>query len=86
MDWSWKVGVLRPGTENVAWVRTGVGADWRASRAEVVAALTELVGREGRQEYRLEIGDVVGLVNPGLDENGNVDLTDLGSALPLARE
>lgn len=86
MDWSWRVGVLRPGAENIAWVRTGVGGDWCTSRAETVAALTELVAREGRQEYRLEIGGVVGIVNPGLDEDGNVDTTDLGSALPLAWE
>ena len=86
MEWVWRVGVLRSGDENIDWVDGGTGADWGTARSATVAALTTLVAREGRQEYRLEVGDVVGIVNPGLDEDGTVDLADLGSALPMSRE
>lgn len=86
MDWNWRVGVLRIGTENVAWERVGCGDNWMTARADAVAALTELARAGGRQEYHIEVGDVVGIVSPGLDAHGCVDLTDLGSALPRVRE
>ncbi|MBC3189987.1 hypothetical protein H7X46_02780 [Pseudonocardia sp. C8] len=86
MGVAWRVGVLRRGTENVAWERAGVAGGWAEARSYAVAVLTDLARSEGRQEYRVEVGDVVGIVNPGLDENGEVDTTDLGSALRLHRE
>lgn len=85
MKWTWRVGALRPGAENVDWTDAGAGADWASARSDAVVALTSLVAREGRQEYRIQVGDVDGIVHPGLTEDGVVDLDGLGDSLPLAR-
>jgi hypothetical protein len=81
----WQVGVLRSGVENVAWVTGGSAPEWGSARAATIAAVRGLVAAEGRQEYRLQIGDVEGIVNPGLDSDGNVVLGDLERLIPAAR-
>lgn len=86
MEWTWRVGILRPLAENIDWTSAGTSPDWPAARAEVEAAVTELAAREGRREYRFEIGDVRGMVTPGLHADGSVDLRDLCSTLPQVRE
>lgn len=81
---AWRVGVLRSGAENTDWTSSGVAPDWPAARAAAVAALDELARVEARrQEYRFEVGPVVGYATPGVDENGQLDSEDLAGALPL---
>ncbi|WP_344023911.1 hypothetical protein [Pseudonocardia kongjuensis] len=81
---AWRVGVLRPGAENTDWVGSGVEPDWPAARAAAVAALDELVRVEARrQEYRFEVGPVVGYAMPGVDEDGRLDSEDLAGVLPV---
>lgn len=79
----WRVGVLRRGAENVAWVAGGAAPEWAAARTATIAAVRELVAAEGRQEYRLKIADVEGIVNPGLDPDGHVVLGDLERLIPV---
>lgn len=86
MGVEWRVGVLRAGAENVAWEQGGTAEGWAEARFAAVTGLTELVRSEGRQEYRVEVGDVVGIVSPGLNRNGEVDTADLGSAIPRHRD
>ena len=82
----WQVGVLRSGVENIAWTSGGTCSDWVSARAATIAAVRELVAVEGRQEYRLRIDDVEGIVNPGLDSNGNLVLGDLERLIPRDRD
>ncbi|NWJ69154.1 hypothetical protein HX744_00885 [Pseudonocardia sp. ICBG1122] len=84
-EMAWRVGVLRSGAENTEWTSSGVAPDWPAARAAAVAALDELARVEARrQEYRFEVGQVVGLAMPGVDEDGRVDSEELASVLPLS--
>lgn len=85
MDWTWRVGALRPGTENVDWTDAGAQPDWTGARSDAIGALRALAAREGRQEYRIEVGDVEGIVHPGLRMDGAVDLDQLGDSLPASR-
>ncbi len=78
----WRVGVLRSGAENVAWVAGGAASRWGLARAATIAAVRKLVATEGRQEYRLQIGDVEGIVNPGVGPDGRVVLGDLERLIP----
>ena len=85
MEWTWRVGALRPGAENIDWTLAGAGADWAHARADAIRALRRLVAGEGRQEYRIQVGDVDGIVHPGLSGDGEVDLHGLGDSLPTVR-
>ena len=85
MEWAWKDGALRPGAENVHWTDAGATADWPSARSDAVSALRALVAKEGRQGYRIHVGDVEGIVHPGLTVDGAVDLDGLGDSLPRAR-
>lgn len=79
------MGVLRSCAENIAWTTGGTAAGWTDARSQTIAALRELVAVEGRQEYRLQIDGVDGIVTPGLDVEGRVDLDDLDRAVPASR-
>lgn len=81
----WRIGALRSGAENIAWTAGGTAADWTEARLQTVAALRALVAVEGRQEYRLQVDGVDGIVTPGLNVEGNVQLSDLDQAIPLSR-
>lgn len=81
----WRVGVLRRGEENVDWIAGGTAPQWRSARAATIGAVQELVDVEGRQEYRLQIADVEGTVNPVLDTDGRVVLGDLERLIPGTR-
>ena len=76
---------MRSGAENVAWVTGGSAPEWASARAATIAAVHESVVAEGRQEYRLQIADVEGIVNPGLDSDGYVVVGDLERLIPAAR-
>ena len=78
----WRVGVLRSGAENVEWTHKGLEPDWPAARAAAIDSLRELASVSGRQEYRLQVGDVDGIVRPGVDESGRVEFEELGESLP----
>jgi hypothetical protein len=41
--------------------------------------------REGRQEYRVQVGDVDAIVHPGVDVDGRLDLSNLDGALSPIR-
>ena len=82
---AWRVGALRAGAEDVAWVSGGGAPDWGSARAATIAAVRELVAAEGRQEYRLQIADVEGIVNPGLGPDGELLLGDLERLIPTTR-
>ena len=81
----WRVGVLRRDAENVNWVVSGETPEWVSARTATIAAVHELVAVEGRQEYRLQIDDVEGTVNPGMDSEGRVVLGDLERLIPDTR-
>lgn len=85
MEWTWRVGALRPGAEDVDWTDIGARAEWPSARAEAITALRALVAKEGRQEYRIHVGDVEGIVHPGLATDGTVELDGLGDSVPTAR-
>jgi len=80
----WKVGVLRPGSENVDWTTTGETEPWAAALHVAHRELQFLVVCENvRQEYRLDLDGVPVIVWPGLDERGKVQLPRLDE-LPVA--
>lgn len=79
----WRVGVLRADTENIVWTHGGAEPDWAAARSTALRHLRELAGREGRQEYRIQVGDVDGIVTPGVDSDGSTMVDGLGESLPL---
>ncbi len=79
------MGVLRRGKENIDWVAGGVAPAWESARTATIAAVRELVAVEGRQEFRLQVADVEGIVNPGLDLDGRVVLGDLDRLVPSTR-
>ena len=81
----WRAGVLRSEAENVAWTIGGTAVDWTDARFRMIAALRDLVDAEGRQEYRIQIDGVDGIVTPGLDVEGHVQLADLDRAVPVSR-
>ncbi|MEU9822953.1 MULTISPECIES: hypothetical protein [unclassified Pseudonocardia] len=82
----WRVGVLRPAAENVDWTARGDAADWATARGQAVDALRGLIVGEGRvQEYRIEIDAVPGIVWPGLDDAGRVELAGIDDVLPVER-
>ena len=66
----WKVGVLRTGSENIAWTELGDETDWPSARVAALAAMRTLAEREGRSEYHVHVDDVSGISRPGLDESG----------------
>jgi hypothetical protein len=81
----WRVGVLRSGVENVAWTDSGDEPDWSSARVAALTAVRVLAVREGRQEYRVQVGDVDAIVHPGTDAEGRLDLSNLDGALPPTR-
>lgn len=84
-EMTWRVGVLRSGAENTDWTSSGVAPDWPAARGAAGAALDKLARVEARrQEYRFEVGPVVGYAMPGVDEDGWLDSKDLAAVLPLS--
>lgn len=81
----WRVGALRPGAEDIAWTDYGHEPDWSSARRVALDALRELAKREGRQEYRIEVGDVEGASWPGVDGDGRLDLSIIEDVVPLTR-
>lgn len=81
----WKVGVLRPGVENIAWTDRGDGKDWPSARRAALAALHALAEKEGRQEYRIQVGDVEGMSWPGIDDEGQLDTSIMDEVMPVMR-
>lgn len=81
----WRVGVLRSGAENVAWSDQGDEPDWASARAAALASLRWLAVREGPQEFVVQVGDVEAIEQPVEDEEGRLDLSELGVTLPLSR-
>lgn len=81
----WRVGVLRSGVENIAWTDRGDEPDWSSARVAALASLRAMALGEGRQEYRLQVGDVDAIVHPGLDVDGRLDLSNVDGVLPLDR-
>ncbi|WP_130288022.1 hypothetical protein [Pseudonocardia sediminis] len=79
------MGVLRRGEENIDWVAGDVAPAWGSARAATIAAVQDLVAVEGRQEYRLQMDDVEGSVNPGFDVDGRFVLGDLERLIPGTR-
>lgn len=77
--------MLRSGSENIAWTEHGEEPDWSRARLAALDALRTLAERDGRQEYRIRVGDVEGISRPGLDESGRLDLSILGDVLPKTR-
>ncbi|MCF7552187.1 hypothetical protein [Pseudonocardia sp. WMMC193] len=80
----WKVGVLRPGCENVDWTASGVEATWTRTQRRACDELRQLVAVEGAgMEYRMQVGSVPVYVWPGVDVVGRLDLDNLtGGVLP----
>ena len=80
----WKVGVLRPRSENVDFTTSGETEPWTAALHAAHRELEYLVVCENvRQEYRLELDGVPVIVWPGLDEHGEVQTPRLDE-LPVA--
>jgi hypothetical protein len=80
----WKVGVLRPSSENVDWTTYGETEPWEAALHTAHRELKALVAREGiRQEYRLDLDGVPVIVWPGLDQHTRVQAPRLDE-LPVA--
>ena len=78
----WRVGVLRSGAESVVWTDHGTRMDWQSARDAAVDALYERAVLEGRQEYRIQVGEQEGYSWPGLTENGELDLSIIRDILP----
>lgn len=69
--------------ENVNWTARGDAADWATARGQAVDALRGLIVGEGRvQEYRIEVDGVPGIVWPGLDERGALDVAGIDDVMP----
>ena len=82
-DMRWRVGVLRLDSENIDWTASGAQPSWLAAGRCAHAALGELVAREGqRQEYWVDIGRVLVIVWPGIDESGNLEIPAHEELLP----
>ncbi|SDG27496.1 hypothetical protein SAMN05216377_110124 [Pseudonocardia oroxyli] len=78
----WKVGVLRPGRENIDWTAAGVETTWTHTRRRACDELRQLVAEEGAgMEYRMQVGPVPVYVWPGLDVDGRLDFDDLTEGL-----
>ncbi|ALE82477.1 hypothetical protein [Pseudonocardia sp. HH130629-09] len=83
----WRVGVLRPGVENVDWTAGGDAPSGTTARTQAIDALTALVELEGiRQEYRMHVGDVPVMVWPGMHPDGRLDVSGLDAAVPDDRD
>ncbi|BBG03913.1 hypothetical protein C8E95_2266 [Pseudonocardia autotrophica] len=79
--------MLRPVAENVDWTACGDAADWGTARGQAVDALRGLIVGEGRvQEYRIEVDAVPGIVWPGLDDTGRVELAGIDDVIPVDRD
>lgn len=81
----WRVGALRSGAEDIAWTDHGHETDWTSARRVALDALRALAECEGRQEYRIEVGDIEGMSWPGVDGEGQLDLSIIEEVVPLTR-
>lgn len=78
----WRVGVLRSSAENVDWTDNGEGPDWQSARDDAVEALYRRAEREGRQEFRVEVGEQEAYCWPGANEAGELDLSSIRDIMP----
>lgn len=84
VDTSWTLQVLPTGAENLIALGSGRKETRTAAAEAATEALVRCVaalGRSGRQEYRLTVGDTPLIVVPGLAENGLVDLVALNDVV-----
>lgn len=78
----WQVGVLRDGTENIDWTAAGDEPDWPRARRRALDELHGLIAAEDCcQEYRLLVDGVPGIVFPGINEDGSLDVSRVEDVL-----